>query len=58
MGKGEEENEGLRPHILGTKTPDFVQVYRGVSPMNRVFFPTSAACLVRPTKARRVFQRG
>ena len=53
-----EENEGLHPHIRGTKTPDFVHVYRGISPMNRVFFPTSAVCLVRPPQARRVFQRG
>ena len=26
----EEENEGLRPHILGTKTPDFVHIYRSI----------------------------
>src|SRR4029434_3612029 len=39
-----EENEGLRPHIPWTKTPDCVHVYRGISPTNRVFFHTSAAC--------------
>jgi hypothetical protein len=50
------KNEGLRPHILGTKTPDFAHVCCGISPMNKVFFPTSAACLVCPTQVRRVFQ--
>ena len=53
-----EENEGLHPHIRWTKTPDFVHVYRGILPMNRVFFLTAALCLVRHTQARRVFQRG
>jgi hypothetical protein len=52
-----EENEGHRLHIQWTKTPDFAHGYRGISPMNRVFFLTSAVCLVRPTQARRVFQR-
>jgi hypothetical protein len=51
-----EENEGLCPHIQWTKTPDFVHVYRGISPINRVFFSTSAVCLVRATQAWRVFQ--
>ena len=37
---------------------DFAHVYRGILPMNRVFFLTAALCLVRPTQARRVFQRG
>src|SRR6266446_2163202 len=46
-----EANEGLHPHIRWTKTPDFVNVYRGISPMNGVFFPTSVVCLVRPTQA-------
>jgi hypothetical protein len=50
-------SEGLYPHIRWTKTPDFVRVYRGILPMNRVFFFTSALCLVRHTQARRVFQR-
>jgi hypothetical protein len=54
---GEEENEGLHPHIRWAKTPDFSHVYRGILPMNRVFFLTSALCLVRPTQAGRVFQR-
>jgi hypothetical protein len=43
-GQAVERNEGLRPHILGTKTSDFVHVYRGISPTNRVFFHISAAC--------------
>jgi hypothetical protein len=51
-------SEGLHPHMRWTKTPDFVHVYRGISPMNRVFFLTSAVCLVRLTQARRVFHRG
>src|SRR5215211_9329197 len=46
--KGEKENEGLRPHIPGTKTLDCVHVYRGISPTNRVFFHTCAACPRRP----------
>jgi hypothetical protein len=49
---GEEETEGLRPHILGTKTPDFVHVYRGLSLMNKVFFHTSAACPRMPHLSR------
>src|SRR5712691_5804307 len=57
-GQAVEKNEGLRPHIRGTKTPDFVHVYRGISPRNMVFFPTSAAWLARPTQAGRVSQRG
>ena len=57
MVEGEEKNEGLYPHIRWTKTSDFVRVYRGILPMNRVFFLTSALCLVRHTQARRVFQR-
>jgi hypothetical protein len=56
--EGEEKNEGLHPHIRWTKTPNFVYVYCGMLPMNRVFFLTSALCLVRPTQARRVLQRG
>ena len=56
--EGEEKTEGLHPHIRWTKTLDFVHVYRGISPMNRVFFLTSAVCLVSPTPARRVVQRG
>jgi hypothetical protein len=36
-----EENKGFRSHLRLTKTPYFVNVYRGISPMNRVFFPTS-----------------
>jgi hypothetical protein len=55
--EGEEKNEGLRPHIRWTKIPDFIHGYRGISPMNRVFFPTSTACLLRLTQARRVSQR-
>jgi hypothetical protein len=43
-GQTVEKNEGLRPHIPGTKIPDCVHVYRGISPTNRVFFHTSAAC--------------
>jgi hypothetical protein len=57
-GHREGKNEGLRPHIRWTKTLDFVYVYRGISPMNRVFFPTSAVCPVHPTQAMGVFQRG
>jgi|RhiMetStandDraft_8_1073273.scaffolds.fasta_scaffold43030_1 hypothetical protein len=53
----EDENEGLRLHIQWTKTPDFVHVYRGIFPMNRVFFLISTLCLVRHTQARRVFER-
>jgi len=53
-----EQNEGLHPYIRWTKTPDFIHGYRGILPMNKVFFLTSAVCLVRPTKAKRVFQRG
>ena len=53
-----EETEGLRPHIRWTEMPDFVHIYGRISPMNRACFPTSAVCLVRPAKARRVFQRG
>jgi hypothetical protein len=56
--EGEEQNEGLHPHIRWTKTPDFVHVYRGISPINRVFFLTSTVCLVRPTQVRRVFLIG
>jgi hypothetical protein len=41
-----------------TKTPYVIHIYCGVLPLNRVVFPTSAASLVCPTKARRVFQRG
>jgi hypothetical protein len=52
------ENVGLHPHIRWTKTPDFAHVYRGISLVNRVFFPTSVVCLLRLTQARRVFQRG
>src|SRR5262249_43704539 len=55
-GQAVEENEGLRPHIRWTKTPDFVHVYRGISSMNRVFFPTSATCLVRPPKSGESFK--
>jgi Transposase domain (DUF772) len=51
------ENEGLHPHIRWTKTPDFVYVYHGISPMNRVFILTFAVCLATPTQARKVFQR-
>jgi hypothetical protein len=51
----EDENEGLRPHLWWTKTPDFVHVYRGISPTNRGFFPTSTVCLLHLTQARRVF---
>jgi hypothetical protein len=29
--EGEEKNEGLRPHILVAKTPDFAHVYCGIS---------------------------
>src|SRR6266446_10730338 len=36
-----EENEGLYPHIRWTKTSDFVHVYRGILPINKVFFLTS-----------------
>src|SRR5438128_6965100 len=36
---------------------DFVHVYRGVSPMNWVFFPTATVRRVHPAPARRVFQR-
>src|SRR5262249_41381205 len=50
------KNEGLRTHIRRTKTPDFVHVYCGISPMNRVFFPTSTVSLIYATQARRVFQ--
>ena len=57
MVKSEEEKDRLRPHIWWTKIPDFVHVYRGISLMDRVFFPTSAVCLVHPSQARRVFQR-
>jgi len=39
------------------KTPDFVHVYRGISPMNWVFFPTAAVRHAHPAPARRVFQR-
>ena len=39
--EGEEKNEGHRPHIWWTKTPDFVHVYRGISSMNRVFLGVS-----------------
>src|SRR2546430_16941132 len=56
-GQTVEKNEGLRPHIRWTKTPDFVHVYRGILPMNWVFFPTSTICLLRLTQAKRVFQR-
>jgi len=51
-------SEGLHPHIRRTKSPDFVHVYRGILPMTRVFFLASVLCLVRPTQARRVLQRG
>src|SRR4029450_8333891 len=51
-------SEGLHPYIRWTKTPDFVHVYCGISPMSRVFFLTSAVRLVYATQARRVFQRG
>ena len=53
-----EENEGLHPHIRRTKTPNFVHVYCSILPMNRVFFLASALCLVRPTLASTVLQRG
>ena len=52
----EEENEGLRPHIRRTKTPDFVHVYCGILPMNRVFFLASAVSLAYAPQAGRVFQ--
>jgi len=48
-GQAVEKNEGHRPHIWWMETPGFVHVYRGILPMNRVFFPTSAVCLIRPT---------
>jgi hypothetical protein len=57
-GQTVEKNEGLHPPIRGTKISDFVHVYRGISPVNRVFFPTSAVCLLRLTQAKRVFQIG
>src|SRR5262249_27874962 len=57
MGKAVEQNERLQPHIWRTKTPDFVHVFCGVLPMNRIFCPTSAVCLLRPTQARGVIQR-
>jgi hypothetical protein len=47
-GQAVEGNEGLRPHIPRTKTPDFVDVYRGISPTNKAFFHTSAACPCMP----------
>jgi hypothetical protein len=55
-GKTVEQNEGLDPHMRWTKIPDCVHVYRGISPMNRVFFHASAVCLIRPTQARRIFK--
>jgi len=55
--EGEEKN-GLHPHIRWAKTPDFVHVYRGISPMNRVFFHTATVSLVRPASTRRAFQIG
>ena len=54
--EGEEKNEGLRPHIRRTKTPDFVHVYCGILPMNRVFFLASAVSLAYAPQAGRVFQ--
>ena len=36
------------PTHTGDENPDFVHVYRGISPTNRVFFHTSAACPVAP----------
>jgi hypothetical protein len=36
-----EKNEGLHPYIRWTKTPDFVHVYCGISPMSRVFLSVS-----------------
>src|SRR5262249_41492677 len=57
MVEGEEKNEGLRPHIRWTKIPDFVHVYCGISPMNRVYFPTSAVCLARPPKLGESFKK-
>jgi hypothetical protein len=36
-----------------TKTPDFVYVYRGISPTNRVFFHTSAACPRMPNLSQK-----
>src|SRR5215831_13580789 len=56
-GQDVEQNEGLHPHIWWTKTIDFVHVYRGILPMNRVFFPTSAVCLGCPIQTSRAFQR-
>jgi hypothetical protein len=52
-----EENEGLRPHIRWTKIPDFVHVYRGISRMNWVCFPTAAVRRAHSTPARRILQR-
>jgi hypothetical protein len=52
VGNGEEENEGLHSHIRWTKTPDFIHVYRGILPMNRVFFLTSVVCLLRSAQVK------
>jgi hypothetical protein len=41
VSKSVEQNEGLRPHIRWTKILDFIHVYRGILPVNRVFFLTS-----------------
>ena len=35
-----EENDGLNPRITWVKIPDFFHVYRGISPVNGVFFHT------------------
>src|SRR5262245_48210217 len=53
----EEENAGLRPHIRWTKIPDFVHVYRGISRMNWVCFPTAAVRRAHSPPARRILQR-
>src|SRR5262250_2612199 len=55
-GNTVEGNEGLHPHIRWTKTPDFIHAYRGILPMNRVFFLTSVVCPVRSTQAGRASQ--
>src|SRR5262249_14539185 len=56
--EGEEKNEGLRPHIPWTKTPDFVHVYRGISPTNRLFFHTFAACTRIPHLSQKNLSKG
>jgi hypothetical protein len=52
-----EENAGLRPPMRWMNIPDCVHVSRGISPMHKVCFLTSAVCLVCLTKARSVLQR-